>query len=298
MASLVEEDGGVGHEPSLNPFLRVFVRAFYNDDEILVFEQLLHSGGQVKEKVLENALNLRSKALAQAVQRLEKHSLVESKTMARIGITYRVFPKAKDVVFARMTKMQKLVQEQLDDLYKSEDYQCYKCGKTYDLLTAMTMTDPRVAPDGVFVCCNQEMEPQTHDDEKRSLSSLAVRVRDLLEQVHDVYDRVNARAKAQREQKAAQDLLNPLPPATIHAVKRPADDPVALPEEVKQARLEDFKDPPALLRPEVFARVLPPAQEVFVAGRKYCLTDVQENDDLLDEMTQEEFEAYQDIINS
>ena len=33
-----------------------------------VFEQLLHSGGQVKEKVLETALNLRSKVLARKGQ--------------------------------------------------------------------------------------------------------------------------------------------------------------------------------------------------------------------------------------
>merc|ERR1719331_2763684 len=160
------EAGSVEHDQSLNPFLRVFVRAFYNDDEILVFEQLLLAGGQVKEKTLENALNLRSKALTLSLTRLMKHNLVESKTKARIGITYRVFPKVADVMFARMNKMQKMVQEKLDDLNKSEDYQCTKCGKTYDLLTAMTMTDTRVAADGVFVCCHQEMEQQTHEEEK------------------------------------------------------------------------------------------------------------------------------------
>lgn len=195
-----------------------------------------------------------------------------------------------------MDTMQKMVQDKLDDLSKSEDYECLKCGKTYDLLTAMTMTDPRIAPTGVFVCCRSEMQQQTHEEDKRSLSSLNVRLRDLLEEVQNVYDRVIARAKAEREEKEAQDFLGPRPSATLPAVKRPLEDtPPPFSEgrrddEVKKARLEDG---PAMLQP-----VERLAQEVFVAGKRYYLTDVQENDDLLDEMTQEEFEAYQDIINS
>merc|ERR1719313_1510202 len=100
----------------------------------------------------------------------------------------------------------------------------------------MTMTDQRIAPTGVFVCCNEEMEQLTHADEKDRLSSLTVRIRHLLAQVQDVYDRVNARAKAQQEQKAAQEFLDPRPPAAIQAVKRPVDDPVALEDQVKKAR--------------------------------------------------------------
>ena len=37
---------------------------------------------------------------------------------------------------------------------------------------------------------------------------------------------------------------------------------------------------------------------VFVRGVSYAFREVQENDELLDEMTQDEFDAYQSVLNA
>jgi len=157
-----------------------------------------------------------------------------------------------------------------------------RCGKSFDTLTAMTMVDAKTH---LFVCsCGTELQMRSNEEERALAKSFSDRAAAFVQRAQKTYE----------EGSTSESANQHMAPASQVKRAAPADEE-KVEAEAKRMREAEQQDRSRAANPSRAAANRP---KVFVQGVSYTFREVQENDELLDEMTQDEFDEYQRVVNA
>lgn len=131
-------DGGAAtfDETRFARWMRMFLVAFYSDEEAVVVDQLIRRSAQVRDMVLAQAVGLPMHQVRQALERrLVPDGVLDRETegVTTMKTFYRISPHVLMLTSARLQKVEDTLTAKAGD-----EFSCPACGEDYDSLRAMS----------------------------------------------------------------------------------------------------------------------------------------------------------------